>query len=91
MTPKQILDSFSETLLRDERILSPRERALLSALLQHANSATDAGAETGSAVRAVISSAVGEIVGQRAFTVLGASILERILEESNSSTSVHGA
>ena len=30
MTPKQILDSFSETLMRDERILSAQERALLA-------------------------------------------------------------
>jgi hypothetical protein len=36
MTPKQILDSFSQTLLQDERILSPQERALLSAIVQHA-------------------------------------------------------
>ena len=34
MTPKQILDSFSETLVRDERILSPQERALVATLLQ---------------------------------------------------------
>ena len=29
MTSKQILNAFSETLMRDERILSPRERELL--------------------------------------------------------------
>ena len=29
MTPKQILDSFSETLMQDERILSAQERALV--------------------------------------------------------------
>ena len=40
MTPKQILDSFSETLMRDERILSAQERALVSTLLQHAKAAT---------------------------------------------------
>ena len=26
MTSKQVLDAFSETLMQDERILSPRER-----------------------------------------------------------------
>ena len=36
MTPKQILDSFSETLMQDERILSASERELLANVLQHA-------------------------------------------------------
>jgi hypothetical protein len=34
MTSKQILDAFSETLMRDERILSARERELLMSLVQ---------------------------------------------------------
>jgi len=82
MTPKQILDSFSQTLLQDERILSGQERALVLAILQHANSASSAKHETQEAVRTVIASAVGELVAQRAFAVLGGSIVERILEES---------
>ncbi|HKT88925.1 MAG TPA: 2OG-Fe(II) oxygenase [Candidatus Sulfotelmatobacter sp.] len=84
MTPKQILDSFSETLMRDERILSTRERALLSNLLQHAKSASEGDDHTHEAVRAVIASAVGETVAQRAFSVLGASIVGRILENGTS-------
>ena len=83
MTPKQILDSFSETLMRDERILSVQERALVSTLLQHAKAATATNAQTEEAVRTVIASAVGEIVAQRAFGVLGGSIVERILESSS--------
>ncbi len=80
MTPKQILDSFSETLMRDERILSAQERALLATLLQHARTASSTNLETQTAVRAVIASAVGETVAQRAFAVLGSSIVERILD-----------
>jgi len=80
MTPKQILDSFSETLMRDERILSAPERTLLSAIVQHAKNASAGSHQTQEAVRYVIASAVGEVVAQRAFTVLGASIVERILE-----------
>ena len=87
MTPKQILDSFSETLMRDERILSAPERALVATLLQHAKTAAGEKPETQEAVRAVIASAVGETVAQRAFAVLGGSIVERILE---SSTLPHG-
>lgn len=81
MTPKQILDSFSETLMRDERILSARERALLVNLLHHAKTASSGNQQTQEAVRAVIASAVGETVAQRAFSVLGSSIVERIVRE----------
>ena len=84
MTPKQILDSFSETLMQDERILSVQERALLANLLQHAKTASHDDVHTHEAVRAVIASAVGETVAQRAFSVLGASIVERILENGSS-------
>ncbi len=94
MTPKQILDSFSETLMRDERILSAQERALVATLLQHAKTASNQNPETQEAVRAVIASAVGETVAQRAFVVLGGSIVERILEgnklSQDDSTVVHG-
>ena len=83
MTPKQILDSFSETLMRDERILSAQERALLVSLLQHAKTAAGANPETHEAVRNVIASAIGETVAQRAFSVLGGSIVERIIESSS--------
>jgi Rps23 Pro-64 3,4-dihydroxylase Tpa1-like proline 4-hydroxylase len=84
MTPKQILDSFSETLMRDDRILSAPERALLSAIVQHAKGASSASQQTQDSVRSVIASAVGEVVAQRAFAVLGESIVEHILESNTS-------
>ena len=80
MTPKQILDSFSDTLMHDERILSARERELLNNLLRHSETAADEDVESQRRVRAVIASAVGETVAQRAFAVLGGSIVDRILE-----------
>ena len=79
MTPKEILDSFSETLMQDERILGVQERALLAAVLKHAKASMGDRAMQ-EAVRAVIASAVGETVAQRAFSVLGGSIVERIVE-----------
>jgi SM-20-related protein len=88
MTPKQILDSFSQTLLQDERILSPQERALLSAIVQHANAGSGANQHLREAVRGVIASSVGEVVAQRAFAVLGGSIVERLLEQGATSTVV---
>ncbi|HKV79190.1 MAG TPA: 2OG-Fe(II) oxygenase [Candidatus Sulfotelmatobacter sp.] len=83
MTPKQILDSFSETLMRDERILSAQERALVASLLQHAKTAASTNPETNEAVKAVIAAAIGETVAQRAFSVLGGSIVERIIESGS--------
>ena len=86
MTPKQILDSFSETLMQDERILTARERELLVNLLRHAENAAGEGVNNQQDVRAVMASAVGETVSQRAFAVLGASIVERILESRLAAT-----
>jgi SM-20-related protein len=79
MTAKQILDSFSETLMDDERILTARERALLSSILRTVNTTSNPNSETHAAVHTVIASAIGETVAQRAFAVLGGSIVERIL------------
>jgi SM-20-related protein len=79
MTSKQILDAFSETLMQDERILSSRERELLTILLQNAREASGNNPQTQSAVSAVIARSVGETVAQRAFTLLGSSIVEQIV------------
>jgi Rps23 Pro-64 3,4-dihydroxylase Tpa1-like proline 4-hydroxylase len=84
MTPKQILDGFSETLMRDERILSAQERSLLASLLQHAKAASPSDPEIQLAVNAVIASAVGETIAHRAFTVLGSSIVERMVAAAGS-------
>ncbi len=82
MTAKQILDSFSETLMRDERILSPQERELLMSLLHNSRAVSGSDPQTQSAVTAAIARSVGETVAQRAFTLLGSSIVEQILARS---------
>jgi SM-20-related protein len=79
MTPKQILDSFTETLMQDERILSARERTLLLNVIHQARTASANNEATQYAVRQVIATAVGETVAQRAFSVLGSSIVEHIV------------
>ncbi len=86
MTAKQILDAFSETLMQDERILSPRERELLSGILQNSRTIASRNPETQSAVTEAIARAVGETVTQRAFALLGGSIVERILAQPGIST-----
>src|SRR5271156_6945962 len=81
MKSKQVLDAFSETLMQDERVLSSQERELLISLLQNAREASS-NPETQSAVTAAIARSVGETVSQRAFTLLGSSIVEQILARS---------
>src|ERR1022692_1983919 len=93
MTAKQILDAFSETLMQDEQILSPRERELLMSLLQNSRATSSNDPRTQSAVTAAIARSVGETVAQRAFALLGGNIVEQILagipaEESLAATSV---
>ncbi len=82
MTAKQILDAFSETLMQDERILSPRERELLMSLLQNSRAVSGNDPQTQAAVNAAIARSVGETVAQRAFALLGGSIVEQILSHS---------
>lgn len=82
MTAKQILDAFSEALMQDERILSPRERELLMSLLQNSRAVSSSNPETQSAVNSTIARSVGETVAQRAFALLGGSIVEQILASS---------
>jgi Rps23 Pro-64 3,4-dihydroxylase Tpa1-like proline 4-hydroxylase len=82
MTAKQFLDAFSETLMQDERILTPRERELLLSILQNSRTIADT-PEIQSGVNTVVSRSVGEAVAQRAFALLGGSIVEQILRRSS--------
>jgi Rps23 Pro-64 3,4-dihydroxylase Tpa1-like proline 4-hydroxylase len=90
MTAKQILDAFSETLLQDDRILSSRERELLMSLLHNAKAVSGSNPETQEAVKAAIARSVGETVAQRAFGLLGGSIVEQILARAEISTDAEG-
>jgi Rps23 Pro-64 3,4-dihydroxylase Tpa1-like proline 4-hydroxylase len=79
MTSTQMLDTFSETLMSDERILSSRERELLMTLLHNAKAASGGNREIQTAVMAAIGRSIGETVAQRAFMLLGNSIVEQIV------------
>ncbi len=82
MTAQEILTNLSSTLMDDERILSLRERELLVSLLQHTR--THSGARD-NAVTESIARAVGEVIAQRAYGILGSNIAQRLLDESLSS------
>jgi len=88
MTAKQILDSFSQTLIQDERILNPQERQLLVSLLENTK-APGSNPEIQSAVTATIARSVGETVAQRAFALIGGSIVEKILAGTSNLTGSH--
>jgi Rps23 Pro-64 3,4-dihydroxylase Tpa1-like proline 4-hydroxylase len=80
MTSKQILDAFSETLINDERILTPREREMVRMLLQNAKTA-GGNRDTQNEVMEIIHRSIGETVANRAYALLGSSIVEHILSQ----------
>jgi hypothetical protein len=82
MTTREILDSFSETLMCDDRILSVQEKELLANLLQRAR--TNASARD-PAVAEAIARAVGETIAQRAYGILGNSIAQRLVAQQSGS------
>jgi Rps23 Pro-64 3,4-dihydroxylase Tpa1-like proline 4-hydroxylase len=86
MRANQILNGFSETLMQDERILSSGERELLTSILQNAGIASGGNPKIHNGVLAAMHRAVGETVAQRAFTLLGGSIVEQILATTSSRT-----
>jgi Rps23 Pro-64 3,4-dihydroxylase Tpa1-like proline 4-hydroxylase len=79
MTAQEILANLSGSLLDDERILSARERELLASLLQHT---TKNMGSRDNAVTEAIARAVGEVIAQRAYGVLGSNIARRLLDPS---------
>lgn len=93
MTSREMINSFYDSLMCDERILSARERDLLTNLLQRTHA--HANGENAALTRA-IAQAVGEIVAQRSYEVLGDDISRRLLDAqppfyakaSNSSSNV---
>src|SRR5450631_1940981 len=78
MNASEMMDSLSDSLLCDERILSAQERELLANLLQRAKADANGG---DGAVTSAIARSVGEIVAQRAYGVLGESITRRLTHE----------
>lgn len=78
MTAREMMDSLSDTLLCDERILSVSERELLANLLQRAR--TNPRNED---IAANISQVVGEVVAERAYGILGDSVAKRLLQSAS--------
>jgi Rps23 Pro-64 3,4-dihydroxylase Tpa1-like proline 4-hydroxylase len=76
MIPREVVDSLTHTLLHDERVLDSREQELLTNLLRHANSSN------GDPAREVIVRAVGETIAQRAYQMLGESVVRQLLDSS---------
>jgi Rps23 Pro-64 3,4-dihydroxylase Tpa1-like proline 4-hydroxylase len=86
MTTQEILSSLSGSLMDDERILSARERELLSSLLQHTKNITGS---RDNAVAETMARAIGEVIAQRAYGILGSNITQRLLD-SSAELGIHG-
>jgi hypothetical protein len=78
MTTLEILDSLSDVLLSDERIFSRGEKELLAKLLHQVK------AESSSRLGPTdtITRAVGELIAERAYGVLGERIAQRLVASS---------
>ncbi len=76
MKAREMLDNLSEGLLRDDRILTVRERELLADLLKRTTrlSASDE-------FENVLARALAETVTERAYTALGQSLIRRLLHD----------
>ncbi|HUK24485.1 MAG TPA: 2OG-Fe(II) oxygenase [Terriglobales bacterium] len=80
MSTQDTLDSLSNVLLNDERVLSAGERELLTNLLHRANGSE---INRGRPTREVIARAIGETIAQRAYEILGEGISRRLLDCSS--------
>jgi hypothetical protein len=77
VTARELFDGFYDSLICDERILSARERDLLTNLIQRTQSRANGDA----GITKTITQAIGEIVAQRAYETLGETITRRLLEQ----------
>jgi len=87
MNLREALDNLSEQSSLGEHLLSSRERELLSSIWRHAKN-HGGGAEVVERIEAVLASAVGQTVMQRASDAIGRSVLEEIREQFSSQADV---
>src|SRR5215470_9452987 len=87
MSPRAPLSDFPTNLIDDERLLSQREREFVSTLLRHASNDTGHSTETRNAMLQLIERALGETVAQRAYGLLGSSIVRKLIDEVSGNAS----
>jgi len=83
MAAREILNSFSDTLLCDERILSVSEKTLLTKILQCSKTRINV---PGQGSADAITQIVGELIAERAYAVLGERIARRLLQQAGESS-----
>ena len=83
MTAREMIDSLSGTLLRDDRILSVPEKELLTNLLQRTRTQSNT---PENAVAEAIARSVGELIAERALGLLGASMTRELLNQQLTSS-----
>src|SRR5262252_1381068 len=82
MSPRAQLADFPANLIDDERLLSQREREIVTTLLRHASNDSGCSAETRASMMHLIERAVGETVAQRAYGLLGSGIVRKLIVEA---------
>ena len=83
MTAREMIDSLSGTLLRDERILSVPEKELLTNLLQRTRTQSSV---PENAVAEAIARSVGDLIAERALALLGASMTRELVNQQLTSS-----
>jgi SM-20-related protein len=89
MQLREVLDNLSGGLLCDDRILTTRERELLADILRRAAQHI-ANSSSTTVLNDALAQAVGETLAQRAYTVLGQSIIELMIQPIEHGTNTRG-
>lgn len=79
MASKVILESYSESLINDERIFSKEELSLLRSLLCNLRTGADRHPAIRVEVDEIVAAAVGETVAQKTYAMLGVNVVEQVL------------
>ena len=89
MQIREVLDNLSGALLCDDRILTTRERELLAEVMSRATQHI-AKSSSSLALNDALALAVGETIAQRAYTILGHTLIERMVQPEHFDSSQQG-
>ena len=89
MQIREVLDNLSGALLCDDRILTTRERELLAEVMSRATQHI-AKSSSSLALNDALALAVGETIAQRADTILGHTLIERMVQPEHFDSSQQG-
>jgi hypothetical protein len=89
MQIREVLDNLSGALLCDDRILTTRERELLAEVMSRATQHI-AKSSSSLVLNDALAQALGETIAQRAYTILGHTLIERMIQPEHFDTNQRG-